>query len=43
MREIRLHDTRRGEIVPLVPREAGRVGIYACGPTVYGRIHVGTA
>ena len=25
------------------PREPGKVGIYACGPTVYGRIHVGNA
>ena len=25
------------------PREPGRIGIYACGPTVYGRIHVGNA
>jgi cysteinyl-tRNA synthetase len=30
-------------VVPLEPREPGRVGIYACGPTVYGRIHVGNA
>ena len=29
--------------MPLEPREPGRVGIYACGPTVYGRIHVGNA
>src|SRR2546421_907260 len=43
MRTITLHDTRTGERRPLEPREAGRVGIYACGPTVYGRIHVGTA
>ena len=28
---------------PLEPREPGKVGIYACGPTVYGRIHVGNA
>ena len=27
----------------LEPREPGKVGIYACGPTVYGRIHVGNA
>ena len=27
----------------LEPREPGRVGIYACGPTVYNRIHVGNA
>ena len=43
MREIRLHDTRSGELQPLRPREAGRVGIYACGPTVYSRIHIGNA
>src|SRR3954452_20640088 len=43
MRTIRLHDSRSGPIVPLEPREPGRTGIYACGPTVYGRIHVGNA
>jgi cysteinyl-tRNA synthetase len=42
-RTIRLHDTRTGEILPLRPRDPGRVGIYACGPTVYSRIHVGNA
>jgi cysteinyl-tRNA synthetase len=31
--------TRRKE--PFVPREAGRVGIYLCGPTVYGETHIG--
>jgi cysteinyl-tRNA synthetase len=42
--EIRLHDTRSGQVKPLVAREPGRrVGIYACGPTVYNRIHVGNA
>ena len=30
-------------MAPLEPREPGKVGIYACGPTVYGRIHVGNA
>jgi cysteinyl-tRNA synthetase len=43
MRTIRLHDTRSGALAPLVPREPGRVAIYACGPTVYGPIHVGNA
>jgi cysteinyl-tRNA synthetase len=43
MREIRLHDTRSGEVVPLRPRDRGRVGVYACGPTVYSRIHIGNA
>jgi cysteinyl-tRNA synthetase len=43
MREIRLHDTRSGELLALKPRDPGRVGIYACGPTVYSRIHIGNA
>ena len=43
MRTIRLHDTRSGAVADLEPREPGRVGIYACGPTVYNRIHVGNA
>src|SRR5438067_297730 len=40
---ISLHDTRTGEVRPIDPRQPGRIGIYACGPTVYGRIHVGNA
>jgi cysteinyl-tRNA synthetase len=43
MREIKLHDTRSGGLVRLQPRAPGRVGIYACGPTVYSRIHIGNA
>jgi cysteinyl-tRNA synthetase len=43
MAAIRLHDTRSGRVRELQPREPGRVGIYACGPTVYNRIHVGNA
>jgi cysteinyl-tRNA synthetase len=43
MRPIHLHDTRTGKVLPLRPRDPGRVGIYACGPTVYSRIHVGNA
>jgi cysteinyl-tRNA synthetase len=43
MRPILLHDTRTGEVLPLRPRDPGRVGIYACGPTVYSRIHIGNA
>ena len=43
MRNVTLHDTRSGRRQPLEPRREGRVGIYACGPTVYGRIHVGNA
>src|SRR5215468_6610540 len=43
MREIRIHDTLTGSLRTLEPRDPGKVGIYACGPTVYGRIHVGNA
>jgi cysteinyl-tRNA synthetase len=40
---VTLHDTRTGRIRELVPEIEGRVRIYACGPTVYGRVHVGNA
>jgi cysteinyl-tRNA synthetase len=43
VRQILLHDTLTGKLRPLQPRDPGRVGIYACGPTVYARIHVGNA
>ena len=43
MREIRLYDTKTASVRPLEPREPGKVGIYACGPTVYARVHVGNA
>jgi cysteinyl-tRNA synthetase len=43
VRTVYLHDTRTGKLVALEPVVAGRVRIYACGPTVYGRIHVGNA
>ncbi|MEZ5075810.1 MAG: cysteine--tRNA ligase [Solirubrobacterales bacterium] len=41
MREVRIRDTLSGELRTVDP---GReVGIYACGPTVYSRIHIGNA
>ncbi len=43
VRQVRIHDTLSGELRPLEPREPGKVGIYACGPTVYARVHVGNA
>jgi cysteinyl-tRNA synthetase len=43
LRTITIHDTLTGELRPLEPRDPGRIGIYACGPTVYGSIHVGNA
>jgi cysteinyl-tRNA synthetase len=42
-REIRFYDTRTRELRRFEPRDPGRVGIYACGPTVYARIHIGNA
>ena len=43
LRTISLHDTLSGQVRPLQPRRPGYAGIYACGPTVYARIHVGNA
>ncbi|HWK25101.1 MAG TPA: cysteine--tRNA ligase [Solirubrobacter sp.] len=43
MPDVTLYDTRTRSLQPLVPRDPGRVGIYACGPTVYARVHVGNA
>jgi cysteinyl-tRNA synthetase len=40
---MRIRDTLSGSLRELEPREQGKVGIYACGPTVYGRIHIGNA
>ncbi len=41
MREVRIRDTLSGE--PRVLDPAEEAGIYACGPTVYSRIHIGNA
>jgi len=41
MRTVRIRDTLSGELVELDPDR--EVGIYACGPTVYSRIHIGNA
>ncbi len=43
MSEIVIHDTRSGELRALKGPDEGTLGIYACGPTVYGRIHIGNA
>ncbi len=43
MRTIRLYDTGTRELRAFEPRDPGSVGIYACGPTVYSRVHVGNA
>lgn len=41
MREVRIRDTLSGELRTL--DADAQVGIYACGPTVYSRIHIGNA
>jgi len=41
MREVRIKDTLTGELHAI--DSAHEVGIYACGPTVYSRIHIGNA
>jgi cysteinyl-tRNA synthetase len=38
---LRLHDTATGSVRELALREPGKVGIYLCGPTVYGPAHIG--
>jgi cysteinyl-tRNA synthetase len=40
---VSLHETRSGEVRVIEPAQPGRIGMYVCGPTVYGRIHVGNA
>jgi cysteinyl-tRNA synthetase len=40
MSPVRLHDTLTGETRPLEPL-GDVVGIYSCGPTVYGPAHIG--
>ena len=38
---LNLHDTATGLVRELALREPGKVGIYLCGPTVYGPAHIG--
>lgn len=38
---MRLYDTVQRKVVPLQLREAGKVSIYVCGPTVYAPPHIG--
>ena len=41
--DLKIYDTSRRAKVIFEPREADKVGLYACGPTVYDRIHIGNA
>jgi cysteinyl-tRNA synthetase len=38
---VHLHDTLSGETRPFIPLQEDRVGVYSCGPTVYGPAHIG--
>ena len=40
---IRLYDTITREKRPFVPQNPNRITMYVCGPTVYGRAHIGNA
>jgi cysteinyl-tRNA synthetase len=40
---IRLHDTMSREKREFVPQDPERITMYVCGPTVYGRAHIGNA
>ncbi len=38
---IRLYDSKAQALADFVPREAGKVGMYVCGPTVQSSPHIG--
>src|SRR5918997_1479653 len=40
---IRVHDSLARKTVDLQPRDAGKIAMYVCGPTVYNYIHIGNA
>ena len=40
---IRLYDTQAREKRVFTPADPGRITMYLCGPTVYGRAHIGNA
>jgi len=40
---IRLHDTMTRKKREFVPADPARITMYVCGPTVYGRAHIGNA
>ncbi|MEK9850773.1 MAG: cysteine--tRNA ligase, partial [Candidatus Puniceispirillum sp.] len=43
MTGLRLHNTLTRRKEDFVPLDPAHIRVYACGPTVYGRIHVGNA
>ncbi len=41
MEPLKLFDTYTREVREFIPLESGKVGLYACGPTVYHYAHIG--
>ena len=41
MSSIQIYDSLEGQLRPFEPLQAGRVGMYVCGPTVYSHVHLG--
>lgn len=41
--DLKVYNTLSRKKEDFVPRDRGKVGIYVCGPTVYGYVHVGNA
>ena len=38
---LRFHNTQSRQLEAFEPRDPARVGVYGCGPTVYGHAHIG--
>lgn len=43
LQQIKVYNSLSRKKEDFVPRDRGKVGIYVCGPTVYGYVHVGNA
>jgi hypothetical protein len=41
MEQVRFYNSLTKQLEPFTPRDAGKVRIYHCGPTVYKRQHIG--
>lgn len=41
MSGIQIYDSHQGALRTFEPLQAGRVGMYVCGPTVYSHVHLG--
>src|ERR1700716_1207598 len=42
-KRLKVFNTLSGEKEDLVPIRPGELGLYVCGPTVYGHVHIGNA